>query len=100
MNRAALDIGHQSSIAAVFQEFLEFRYQVPIFTAITLFLHGQVREHLLGPPCSLTRFNRDIVPQLGELPDRPGIGYSGRPFLEFSSVTLMLFAKSQPGRIG
>jgi hypothetical protein len=56
---------------------------VLIFTGITLLHPGQVRDHLFGPLCGLTRFNRlDIVPELDELPDRPSIRCSSRPFLE------------------
>lgn len=73
----------QPSIPAVSQEFPEFRCQVLIFTGITLLHPGQVGDHLFGPLRGLTRFNRlNIVPELDELPDRPSIRCSGRPFPE------------------
>jgi hypothetical protein len=75
-------VGRWLSISAVFfQNLPEFRCQALVFIRITPFHCSQVGDHLFRPLRSLTSLNRvDVIPQLSELPDRPGTKRPGRLF--------------------
>jgi hypothetical protein len=66
--------GRQRSIFAIFsQDFPQFRCQALVFVRVALLHCSQVSDHLFRSIRSLTRLDRlDVIPQLSELPDRPG----------------------------